>query len=90
MTTTVADSTFIDREAFHLPNNFLHELETTMRSLPNGSAFGSDGLYCEILKVAPKEAATALNSLRIACGTLRYTPSDWRNGIAPLYEMEDP
>ena len=84
-------SKYIEGETFQVPDSFLPKLESSIGSLPNGSAPGCDGLYYEMFKVAPHDAATVLNELCCACGHLKHEPNDWCNGVwVPLYKKGDP
>ena len=83
--------TMVSPKHFTIDENFLENIAGTISRLPNGTAAGSDGIYCEMPKAASKETSICLTALWSACGKTAHTPMDGRTGLlVPIYKKGDP
>ena len=84
----------VSPQKFNVPDEFEHELVTTVRYSPKQRATGPDGIANEMLQICPKLSGKVLQLLWKSCGQLAYIPSLWSEGtLCPQYKKgsyEDP
>ena len=65
---------------FNVPEDFEHELITTVRSSLKQKATEPDGIANEMLQLCPEMCGKVLHFLWKICGQLAYIPASWREG----------
>ena len=70
----------VSPQHFNVPEDFEHELATTVRSFLKQKATGPDGIANEMLQLCPELCVKVLHLLWKACGQLAYIPASWREG----------
>ena len=88
--TKPGEVTMVAPKHFTVDENFPKNIEGTISRLSNGTAAGSDGIYYEMLKAAPKERSSCLTAFWSDCGRTGHTPMDWRTGLlVPIHKKGD-